>query len=65
MHVQAEEERVNGQYQALQAAFPVVAIGAGALGALAGGSKHFLIFHDSPVFQKSSYVVLSARRLQV
>nr|XP_024386874.1 uncharacterized protein LOC112287751 isoform X2 [Physcomitrium patens] len=42
---EAEEERVNGQYQALQAAFPVVAIGAGALGALAGG--HVRIFQHT------------------
>lgn len=38
---QAEEERENAKYRALQAAIPAVAIGAGALGSLAGGSKHF------------------------
>ena len=34
--LQAEEERANAKYRALQAAFPALAIGAGAVGALAG-----------------------------
>jgi hypothetical protein len=34
--LQAEERRNNAKYRALQAAFPAVAIGAGAVGALAG-----------------------------
>jgi hypothetical protein len=33
---EAEERRNNAKYRALQAAFPAVAIGAGAVGALAG-----------------------------
>jgi hypothetical protein len=34
--LQAEEERANAKFRALQAAFPALAIGAGAVGALAG-----------------------------
>jgi hypothetical protein len=34
--LQAEERRNSAKYRALQAAFPAVAIGAGAVGALAG-----------------------------
>lgn len=42
MHVQAEEERRYAKMRALQAAFPALAIGAGAVGALVGGNKQFI-----------------------
>lgn len=40
IYVQEEEERRHAKFQALQAAFPALAIGAGAVGALVGGNKH-------------------------
>lgn len=47
MHVQAEEERRYAKMQALQAAFPALAIGAGAVGALVGGKPTFPILKGS------------------
>lgn len=39
-HVQAEEERRHAKMQALQSAFPALAVGAGAIGAgLVGGTN--------------------------
>lgn len=35
--MQAKEEKENAKYMALQAAFPALTVGAGAVGALAGG----------------------------
>lgn len=47
--MQAEERRNSAKYRALQAAFPAVAIGAGAVGALAGGNS---LMHSEATFHQ-------------
>jgi hypothetical protein len=46
---EAEERRNSAKYRALQAAFPAVAIGAGAVGALAGGNS---LMHSEATFHQ-------------